>query len=116
MKKHVLLLLLPALLLQNCPFLEQRNFIETKIISSDKNEKIIYKYYQDSRGDYKVDFYSVRQSDSTKLFGHAPDHALLTSNVYSISENADELIIKTKLFTEVKKLVTQGGKSIILTH
>ncbi len=116
MKNHLFLLLIPVMLLHSCSFLEQRHFMETKIISSDNNEKIIYKYYQDSRGDYKVDFYSVRQSDSTKLFGHSSDHALLTSNIYSISENADELIIKTKLFTEVKKLVTQGGKSVILTH
>lgn len=116
MKKSVFLLLLPALFFQNCSFLEQRNFMETKIISSNKNEKIIYKYYQTRQGEYKVDFYSVRQSDSTKLFEHTIDHALFTANTYSISENKNGLIIKTKLFPEERKLVTQGGKSIILTR
>lgn len=116
MKKYVFLLLVPALLFQNCSFLEQRNFIETKIISSDKNEKIIYRYHQDNHGNYKVDFYAVSQSDSAKLFGHTIDHMLFTANIYSISENKNGLIIKTKLFPEEKKLITQGGKSIILTH
>lgn len=116
MKNYVFLLMLSALLFQNCSFLEQHHFTETKIISSNNNEKIIYKYYQNGRGNYKVDFYSVRQSDSTKLFEHTIDHTLFTSNTYSISENENGLIIKTKLFSEVKKLVTQGGKSIILTY
>lgn len=116
MKKHLYFLLLPVLLLQNCSFLEQSDFIETKIISSNLNEKIIYKYYQSGIGKYKVDFYSVNKSDSTKLFEHTINDALFTSNTYNISENEDELIIRTKLFSEVKKLVTRSGKSIILTN
>ncbi|WP_326982633.1 hypothetical protein VUJ46_21120 [Chryseobacterium sp. MYb264] len=116
MKKHFYLLLFPALLLQSCSFLEQSNFIETKIISSDLNEKIIYKYYQTGIDDYKVDFYSVIESDSTKLFEHSIDDALFTSNTYTISEHEDRLIIRTKLFSEEKKLTTRNGRSILLTN
>jgi hypothetical protein len=116
MKKHLYFLLLFVLLLQNCSFLEQSDFIETKIISSNPDEKIIYKYYQTEIGNYKVDFYSVNKSDSTKLFEHYINDALFTANTYNISENDDELIIRTKLFSEVKKLVTRSGKSIILTN
>lgn len=116
MKKHFYFLFLSVLLLQNCSFLEQSNFIETKIISSDLNEKIIYKYYKTGIDDYKVDFYSVDQSGSTKLFEHYISDALVTANTYNISENDDELVIRTKLFSDVKKLVTRSGKSIILTN
>ncbi|MDQ0593539.1 hypothetical protein QFZ37_001908 [Chryseobacterium ginsenosidimutans] len=116
MKKHLYFLLLPVLLLQNCSFLEQSDFIETKIISSNLNEKIIYKYYQTGIGKHKVDFYSVNKSDSTKLFEHNIEDALFTANTYTISDNQNELIIRTKLFSEVKKLVTRNGKSIILTN
>lgn len=116
MKKHLYFLLLPILLLQNCSFLEQSDFIETKIISSNPDEKIIYKYYQTEIGHYKVDFYSVNKTDSTKLFEHIINDDLFSSNTYTISEHQDELIIRTKLFSEVKKLVTQNGKSIILTN
>lgn len=116
MKKHFYFLSLSVVLLQNCSFLEQSDFMETKIISSNLNEKIIYKYYQTGIGNYKVDFYSVNKSDSTKLFEHYINDALFTSNTYNISENEDELIIRTKLFSEVKKLVTRNGKSIILTN
>jgi hypothetical protein len=116
MKKHFHFLFFSVLLLNSCSFLEQSDFIETKIISSDLNEKIIYKYYQTGFDNYKVDFYSVHKSDSTKLFEHYINDALFTSNTYHISENEDELIIRTKLFSEVKKLVTRSGKSIILTN
>lgn len=116
MKKHFYIFLLSVLFLQNCSFLEQSDFIETKIISSDLNEKIIYKFYQTGIDDYKVDFYSVNHSDSTKLFEHYINDALFTSNTYTISEHQDELIIRTKLFSDVKKLVTRNGKSIILTN
>lgn len=116
MKKHFYFFLLPALLLQSCSFLEQNNFIETKIISSDLNEKIIYKYYQTENDNYKVDFYSIHQSDSTKLFEHSIDKSLLSSNMYKISEFENEIIISTRLFSEAKKLVTRNGKSIILTN
>ncbi|MCJ8153081.1 hypothetical protein MKJ01_04785 [Chryseobacterium sp. SSA4.19] len=115
MKKHLYFFLLPALLLQNCSFLEQSDFIETKIISSTLNEKIIYRYYQTEVGHYKVDFYSVHRSDSTKLFEHTIDNDLLTANTYTISENENGLIIKTKLFCGEKKLTTQNGRSITLT-
>jgi len=116
MKKQFYFFLLPVLFLQSCSFLEQNNFIETKIISSDLNEKIVYKFYQTGLNDYKVDFYSVDQSGSTKLFEHDIDDALANSDPYHISESNDELIIRTKLFSEVKKLVTPSGKSIILTN
>lgn len=116
MKKYLYIFLLPVLFLQNCSFLEQSDFIETKIISSDLNEKIIYKFYQTGIDDYKVDFYSVHKSDSIKLFEHYITDALFSSNTYNISDNQDELIIKTKLFSDVKKLVTRNGKSIILTN
>ena len=116
MKKHFYFLVLSVLFLQNCSFLEQSDFIETKIISSDLNEKIIYKYYQTGINNYKVDFYSVDQSGSTKLFEHYVSDALITPNTYNISDNEDELIIRTKLFSDVKKLVTRSGKSIILTN
>ena len=116
MKKQLYFLLLPVLFLQSCSFLEQNNFIETKIISSDLNEKIVYKFYQTGLNDYKVDFYSVDQSGSTKLFEHDIDDANVTSDPYNISEKNDELIIRTTLFSEVKRLVTPSGKSIILTN
>lgn len=116
MKKQLYFFLLPVLFLQSCSFLEQNNFIETKIISSDLNEKIIYKFYQTGLNDYKVDFYSVDQSGSTKLFEHYVNDAFVTSETYNISENDDELIIRTKLFSDVRKLVTRSGKSIILTN
>jgi len=116
MKKHLYFFLLPALLLQNCSFLEQNNFIETKIISSDLNEEIIYKYYQTGIDNYKVDFYAVSQSDSTKLFEHYINDALFTSNTYHISEHEDGLIIRTKLFSEEKKLTTRNGRSVIFTN
>lgn len=116
MKKQLYFFLLSVLFLQSCSFLEQNNFIETKVISSDLNEKIVYKFYQTGLHDYKVDFYSVDQSGSTKLFEHDIDDAITTSETYTISEIDDELIIRTKLFPEVKKLVTKSGKSIILTN
>ncbi|MFC5871617.1 hypothetical protein SAMN05443633_11564 [Chryseobacterium arachidis] len=116
MKKHLYFLLLPVLFLQNCSFLEQSDFIETKIISSDLNEKIIYKFYQTGIDDYKVDFYSVDESGSKKLFEHYISDALVTSSTYNISDSDDELIIRTKLFSDVKKFVTRNGKSIILTN
>ncbi|MEA1848331.1 hypothetical protein U9K52_05320 [Chryseobacterium sp. MHB01] len=116
MKKQLYIFLLPVLFLQSCSFLEQNNFIETKIISSDLNEKIVYKFYQTGLHDYKVDFYSVDKSGSTKLFEHDLDDAFTTFETYTISENDDELIIRTKLFCEVKKLVTRNGKSIVLTN
>ena len=116
MKKQFYFFLLPVLFLQSCSFLEQNNFIETKIISSDLNEKIVYKFYQTGLNDYKVDFYSVDQSGSTKLFEHDIDDAHVTSGPYNISEKNDELIIRTTLFSEVKRLVTPSGKSIILTN
>lgn len=116
MKKQLYFFLLPVLFLQSCSFLEQNNFIETKIISSDLNEKIVYKFYQTGLHDYKVDFYSVDQSGSTKLFEHDLDDAFTTSETYTISENDDELIIRTKLFSEVTKIVTRNGKSIVLTN
>jgi hypothetical protein len=116
MKKHLYFFLLPALLLQNCSFLEQSDFIETKIISSHLNEKIIYKYHQTGIDHYKVDFYSVNQSDSTKLFEHTINDALFTSNTYTISEHEDGIIIRTKLFCEEKKLTTRNGRFIVLTN
>ncbi len=116
MKTPFYFLSLCALFLQSCSFLEQSDFRETKIISSNLNEKIIYKYYQTGIHDYKVDFYSVDQLGSTKLFEHDINDALLTSNTYHISESNDELIIRTKLFPEMRKLVTRNGKSIILTN
>ncbi|MEN4762236.1 MULTISPECIES: hypothetical protein [unclassified Chryseobacterium] len=116
MKKHFYFLLFPALFLQSCSFLEQSNFIETKIISSDLNEKIIYKYYQTGNDNYKVDFYSIHQSDSTKLFEHSIDKSLFSSNMYKISEDENEITISTQLFSEARKFVTRNGKSIILTN
>lgn len=116
MKKHLYFFILPVLFLQNCSFLEQSNFIETKIISSNLNEKIIYKFYQTGIDNYKVDFYSVNKSDSTKLFEHYINDALFTSNTYNISDNQDELVISTKLFSEEKRFITRHGKSIILTN
>jgi hypothetical protein len=116
MKKAFYFLGLCTLFLQNCSFLEQSDFMETKIISSDLNEKIIYKYYQTGIHQYKVDFYSVDRSGSTRLFGHYINDALLSPDTYHISESDDELIIRTKLFTEAKKFITRSGKSIILTN
>lgn len=116
MKKPFYYLAIGALFLQNCSFLEQSDFMETKIISSDLNEKIIYKYYQTGIHQYKVDFYSVDRSGSTRLFGHYINDALLSSDTYNISESHDGLIIRAKLFSEAKKLVTRSGKSIILMN
>lgn len=116
MKKHLYLLGLCALSLHSCSFLEQSDFMETKVISSNLNEKIIYKYYQTGIHDYKVDFYSVDHLGSIKLFEHDINDVLLPSNTYHISESNDELVIKTQLFTEARKLVTRSGKSIILTN
>ncbi|NML59347.1 hypothetical protein [Chryseobacterium cheonjiense] len=116
MKKQIYFSAICIILLQSCSFLEQNNFMETKIISSSLNEKIVYKFYQTGLNDYKVDFYSVDQSGSTKLFEHDIDDSFATSETYTISENDDELIIQTKLFSEVTKIVTRNGKSIILTN
>ncbi len=116
MKKHFYFLGLCALFLQNCSFLEQSNFMETKIISSDPNEKIIYKYYQTGVHDYKVDFYSVDEAGTTKLFEHYFNDALFVSEPYHISENDEALIIKTRLFSQARTFVTRSGKSIILTN
>ncbi|MCS3529644.1 hypothetical protein [Chryseobacterium sp. JUb7] len=116
MKKSLHFLILSALLLQSCSFLEQNRFIETKIISNTLNEQIIYKYYQTGLDNYKVDFYSVNQSDSVKLFEHFVHDALFSSNTYRISENENEIIIRTKLFSKEKKLITRNGKSIIMTN
>lgn len=109
-------LLLSLSILQNCSFLEQEKFIETKVISSSLNEQIIYKFYQTGIDHYKVDFYSVEKSDSTKLFEHLVNDALFSSNTYTISQNQNEIIIRTKLFSEEKKLITRNGKSIIMTN
>ncbi|WP_294304400.1 hypothetical protein [uncultured Chryseobacterium sp.] len=116
MKKHLYLLSLSVVLLQNCSFLEQSDFMETKIISSDLNEKIIYRYYQTGIHHYKVDFYSVDESGTTKLFEHCCNDAFLASEPYQISESDDALIIKTKLFSKARTFITRNGKSIILTN
>ncbi|MEI7486836.1 MAG: hypothetical protein WCJ72_05410 [Chryseobacterium sp.] len=116
MKKIFIFSLLSILFLQSCSFLEQNKFIETKVISSDLNEQIIYKFYHMGINQYKVDFYSVHQSDSTKLFVHFINDALFSSNTYKISQSQNEIIIRNQLFSEEKKLITQNGKSIILTN
>ncbi|WP_073294655.1 hypothetical protein [Chryseobacterium polytrichastri] len=116
MKKIFTLSFLSILLLQSCSFLEQNKFIETKVISSDLNEKIIYKFYHTGINNYKVDFYSVHQSDSTKLFEHFITDAIFSSTPYKISQNEHEVIIRNQLFSKEKKLITQNGKSIILTN
>lgn len=116
MKKYLPLLFLSFLFLQNCSFLEQSDFNETKIISNDLNEKIIYQYYQIGKDHYKVDFYSIHQSDSIKLFEHSINKSLLTTNTYKISEYENEVVISTKLFRDVRQLVTKNGKLITLTN
>ncbi|AZA53868.1 hypothetical protein [Chryseobacterium sp. G0201] len=116
MKKIFIFSFLSILFLQSCSFLEQNKFIETKVISSDLNEQIIYKFYHMGINKYKVDFYSVHQSDSTKLFEHFINDALFSSNTYKISQSQNEIIIRNQLFSEEKKLITQNGKSIILTN
>ncbi|MET3538695.1 hypothetical protein [Chryseobacterium limigenitum] len=116
MKNIFIFSLLSILFLQSCSFLEQNEFIETKVISSDLNEQIIYKFYHTGINNYKVDFYSVNKSDSTKLFGHFVSEALFNSNPYRISQNRHEIIIRNQLFSEEKKLITRNGRSIILTN
>lgn len=116
MKKIFTFSFLFVLLLQSCSFLEQNKFIETKVISSDLNEQIIYKFYHTGINKYKVDFYSVHKSDSTKLFEHFITDAVFSSNPYTISQSQHEIIITNQLFSEEKKLITRNGKSIILTN
>jgi len=116
MKKIFIFSFLIILFLQSCSFLEQNKFIETKVISSDLNEQIIYKFYHLGINKYKVDFYSVHQSNSTKLFEHFSNDALFSSNIYKISQSKNEIVISTHLFSEEKKLITPNGKSIILTN
>lgn len=116
MKKHLYFLAVSVLLLQNCSFLEQKDFTETKVISSNGHEKIIYKYYKTGVHHYRVDFYSVDRSGSTKLFEHDTSDALLSADTYTISEDNNELVISTKLFSQARKLITRSGKSIILTN
>jgi len=116
MKKISHFLILSFLFLQSCSFLEQNRFIETKVISNSLNEQIIYKYYQTGLNDYKVDFYSVSESDSVKLFEHFVNDALFSTNTYRISEHENEITIRTKLFAKEKKLITRNGKSIIMTN
>lgn len=116
MKKQLYILLFSMLLLQNCSFLEQNSFIETKIISNSLNEKIVYRYSQTGTDHYKVDFYAISKSDSTKLFEHSINDAFFTSNTYRISEDKDRVIVHTKLFPAEKKLTTKSGRSIIFTN
>lgn len=116
MKKIFTFSFLSVLLFQSCSFLEQNKFIETKVISNDLNEQIIYKFYHTGINNYKVDFYSVHQSDSTKLFEHFIKDAVFSSNPYTISQSQDEIIITNQLFSKEKKLITRNGKSIILTN
>lgn len=116
MKKIFILSFLSVAFLQSCAFLEQNKFIETKVISSELNEQIIYKFYHTGINNYTVDFYSVNQSDSTKLFEHFIKDALLSSTPYKISQNRHQIIIRNQLFSEEKKLITRNGRSIILTN
>lgn len=114
--KILLFLLLAAVAFRSCSFLEQKDFSETKIISGNPDENIVYKYYQTRAGLYKVNFYSVHEGDSTKLFEHHAHSSFLTSNRYMISETPEGIIISTDLFPDKRKLITPAGKSITLTH
>ncbi|WP_294251767.1 hypothetical protein, partial [uncultured Chryseobacterium sp.] len=109
-------LLLVAIAIQSCSFLEQKNFSETKIISGNPDENIVYKYHQTRAGLYKVDFYSVHEGDSVKLFEHHAHSSFLTSNRYTISETPEGIVISTGLFSNERKITTPNGKSITLTH
>lgn len=109
-------LLLAAIAFQSCSFLEQKDFSETKIISGNPDENVVYKYYQTRAGLYKVNFYSVHEGDSTKLFEHYADSSFLTSNRYTISETPEGIVISTGLFSSERKITTPNGKSITLTH
>lgn len=112
----LLSLLLAAIAFQGCSFLEQKNFSETKIISGNPDENIVYKYHQVRAGLYKVDFYSVHEGDSVKLFEHYAHGSFSASNRYMISETPEGIVISTDLFPDRRKLITPAGKSITLTH
>jgi len=100
----------------SCSYFEQNDFVERKIISNEPDESIFYSVYQTGLDNYRFEFYTNYQADSTKLFNYHLDDAVYTVMKFSIVKNEDTVKIKTNMPTEKIYSRTKNKTIVMLTN
>jgi hypothetical protein len=98
-----------------CSLFEQNDFVMSKIILDDTNEKIYYDVFQTGIDNYRFDFKAISNSDTTKLFDYYLNDATYTAMKLNSLKTADTLIIKVNLPTNNTIAKTTNGTVVIFT-
>jgi hypothetical protein len=104
------------LLLVGCSTFEQNDFIVSKTILTEANEKIYYNVYKIGIDNYRFEFVAANISDTTKLFEYYLNDAVYTAMKLSSSKTGDTLKIKTNFPTEKIIAKTKNKTIVILTN
>lgn len=104
------------LFLCSCSLFEQNDFIVSKVISNTAKEKVYYDVYQTGLDNYRFEFKTANNSDTTKLFEYNLNDAIYTAMRFTIAQVNDTLTISTNLPTNKVVRRTKFGTIVILRH
>jgi len=104
------------LFVASCSSFEQNDFIVSNVISNNTNEQIFYNVYQTGIDNYRFEFKSVNNSDTTKLFEYFLNDATYKAMRLRSFNTTDTLTIITNVPTLVKFGKTKMGMTVILKN
>jgi hypothetical protein len=104
------------LLVVSCSFLEQNDFVVSKVISKDSSEQIYYDIYQTGIDNYRFEFKAVNNSVTIKLFDYFLNDATYKAMRFKNFISNDTLTIITNMPTDFKYSKTKMGTIVILKN
>ena len=106
-------LLILSLLTTCCSSLEQNDFVEKRDLGKTTRGTILYKLYQTGIDNYRYEFYSVDDNDTTDLFQTYLNDATYEGIRFIVQETGDTTKIKsTRDLGQLTKKI--GGRIFIL--
>ena len=102
--------------ISSCSLFEQNDFIVSEIISNTTKEQVYYDVYQTGLDNYRFEFKSANNSDTTNLFEYFLNDAIYTAMRFTSVHTNDSLTITTNF--PINKMVskTKSGTIVILKH
>lgn len=113
---HYLFSFLIVASLCTCTLFKQNDFVISEDISTIQGEKICYDVFQTGVDNYRFEFKSVSNSDTTRLFETYVNDAVYTAMRFKIRQEKDTLLITTNYPTDRMFGKTQKGTMVVLVN
>ena len=117
MTKNNLSILIFGLLTCSCTQLEQNNFISTEKIGQLGNEEFIYSAFQTGFDNYRIEFKSITDSDTSRIFDYYINDAKYSKeNSFRFRLTNDTLFVLTSFQSCKIYYKTEKGTILAVTR